>query len=57
MCVAGGSSKSGYGFAGGYNGTNITTLRTALKTDLEALDVTYYGEHYKMSDLYDNWGI
>ena len=57
MCVAGGSSKSGYGFADGYNGTNITTLRTALKTDLEALDVTYYGEHYTMSDLYDNWGI
>ena len=57
MCVAGGSSKSGYGFADGYNGTDITTLRTALKTDLEALDVTYYGEHYKMSDLYDNWGI
>ena len=55
MCVAGGSSKSGYGFADGYNGTDITALRTALKADFEALDVTYYGEHYEMSVLYNNW--
>ena len=57
MCVAGGSSKSGYGFANGYNGTSIATLRANLKNDLEALDITYYGEHYLFADLYDNWGI
>ncbi|MBE5747843.1 MAG: DUF4838 domain-containing protein [Clostridiales bacterium] len=57
ICVAGGSDKSNYGFADGYNGTNITTLRTNLKADLTALGMTYYGEHYKFDDLYTNWGI
>jgi hypothetical protein len=57
MCVAGGSSKSGYGFASGYNGTSISTLRTELKADLAALGMTYYGEHYQFADVYANWGI
>lgn len=57
ICVAGDSSNSNYGFKNGYNGTNITTMRTNLKADFASLGITYYGEHYLLSDLYDKWGI
>lgn len=57
LCVAGGSSKSGYGFSGGYNGTSISDLRQSLKADFNFLGREYYGEHYMLSDLYSNWGI
>lgn len=57
LCVAGGSSKSGYGFSGGYKGVSISYLRKNLKSDFNLLGREYYGEHYKLSDLYSNWGI
>lgn len=57
LCVAGGSDKSGYGFSSGYNGVSITDLRQNLKSDFNLLGREYYGEHYKLSDLYSNWGI
>ena len=57
LCVAGGSSKSGYGFSSGYKGVSISDLRKILKADFNLLGREYYGEHYKLSDLYSNWGI
>lgn len=57
MCVAGGSSNSGYGFINGYNGTPISDLRKNLKSDFNSLGIDYYGEHYLLSDLYKKWDV
>lgn len=51
ICVANGQ------FSSGYNGTALATMRSALKSDYNTLGITYYAEHYMLSDLYTRWDV
>ena len=51
------TTKSGYGYYNGYNGTPLATMRTNLKTDCQSVGYLYYGEGTSISVVYSKWGI
>ncbi len=56
ICMAN-TTKSGYGYSNGYNGTTLATMRTNLKADCQSVGYQYYGEGTSISVVYTKWGI
>ena len=56
ICMAN-TTKSGYGYYNGYNGTSLQTMRQNLKADCQAVGYNYFSESVTINYLYSKWGI